>query len=103
LDLGRGLGGDVLTVLQGVEALRCQLAQSLEDPAVLLADDLAVHQIQNRHRHPGLLVGDLQNPLPQCLSRLHDAEAADVRLPGGVGTGAEGRHVRVLGGHHMDV
>ena len=103
LDLGRGLRGDVLAVLQGVEALGGQLAQSLEDPAVGLADDLAVHQIQDGHRHPGLLVGDLQDPLPQGLGCLHNREAADVRLPGGVGAGAEGGHVRVLGGHRVDV
>ena len=60
-------------------------------------------QVQVGNRHPGLLVGDVQDPLPQHLGCLHDGESADVGLPGGIGPRAEGGDVGVLGGHHVEL
>ena len=89
--------------LQGVQAFRRQVPQGFQDAPVALADDLPVHQIQVGNRHPGLLMGNVQDALPQGQSRLHDGKAADVGLPGGVGPGAEGGNIRILSGDHVDV
>ena len=102
LNLGGALGGDVLAVGQAVQGLGGQLAQGHQHPAVGDADNVAVHNVQVVGGHPGQLVGVFQDALLEQRAGLPDGEAGGVGLTGGVGAGAEGGHVGVLAGHHVD-
>ena len=80
-----------------------QLLERHEDLAVLLADDVAVHDVHAAHRLPRDLVGIFQDLLTENICGLPDGEARDVGLAGGVRAETRGRDVGVLTGLHAHV
>lgn len=80
-----GFGGDVLAVRRVVLGGHGQFTQAHEHRAVLLADDIAVHDVHIIHGLAGQLGGVGQDLLPQQGGGLPDGEAGHIGLAAGVG------------------